>query len=120
MSTARNAKPSKLTLALALSGIVLAGAEAEAGNLTAPFELETTAVLPSGVRNPRFKNIFMPLEQKYGADASVVPLGKPLNKVVTFQDLIDAQAKAEDKNLLQGSAASLGFSTKDSPGRTTG
>src|SRR5690606_35764354 len=93
----------KLMLMLALSGAALTGAGAEAANLTAPFELENTAVLPPGVRNPRFKNIFMPLEAKFGAQGLVEPLGKPLNKVVTFQDLIDAQADPNDKNLMKGS-----------------
>ncbi|HTL11159.1 MAG TPA: hypothetical protein VL588_01645 [Bdellovibrionota bacterium] len=111
----------KASMALGLGVIAAAqSGPAMAANLTAPFDIENTAVLPKGVRNPRFKNIMIPLETKFNDNGVVEPLGQPLNKRVTWNDIVEAQTTTEDKNLVAGSVSSMGMSGTDSPGSTTG
>ncbi|MGE0615522.1 MAG: hypothetical protein AB7P04_07765 [Bacteriovoracia bacterium] len=91
-----------------------------AANLTAPVDLESSAVLPENVRSPQFKNVYMAPEEKFDGSGSVVPLGQPLNKTVSWQDIINAQTTDVDKNLVQGTLGAAGLSVNGSPGATTG
>lgn len=91
-----------------------------AADLRAPFDFETTAVLPQGVRNPRFKNLIMPMDQKFGGSGGVEPLGYKLNKVVSWQDVIDGQTDPTLRAVTEGKIDSLGFSKNGAAGRTAG
>lgn len=91
-----------------------------AGDLRAPFDFETTAVLPQGVRNPRFKNLIMSVDEKFGGSGGVEPLGYKLNKGVSWQDVIDGQTDPTLKAITEGKIASLGFSKSGEAGKTSG
>lgn len=109
---------------VALAGAV-AGTGAYAADLKAPFELETAQVLPSGVRNPRFKNLFMSVEDKFNGAGAVEPLGQKLNKRVSWGDILQTQATEFDRNMIRGVLADSDNGVSDptdegSPGFTTG
>ena len=91
----------------------------EAGNLTSPFELEQTNLLPKGVRNPRFKNIFLGLENKYNPQGAQLPLAAAANKMVTWRDVISAQPTPTDRALIEGTLNAAGIPIESSPGSTT-
>ena len=93
--------------------------DSRAADLKAPFDLETANTLPKGVRNPRFKNVFMSVDGKFDSTGTELPLGNKLNKVVSWQDLKDAQASNEDKAKIDAARSSAGISG-DSPGSTSG
>lgn len=91
-----------------------------AADLKGAFDFETTAVLPAGVRNPRFKNLVMFMDQKWGGNGGVEALGAKLNKNVSWRDVIDGQDDAQLKALTEGKVKSLGMSLDGSAGSTTG
>jgi hypothetical protein len=98
----------------------LMGAAAHAADLKAPFELETTKVLPKKVRNPRIKNLFMDVTSRYNGIGQLEPLGQKLNKVVTFNDLVESKSTQEDKDKVKGLYEGAGFAADQSPGSTSG
>lgn len=113
----KNLKSVGIALLTLLTGF--SSLEALAADLKAPFDLETANTLPKGVRNPRFKNVFMSVDGKFDSNGTELPLGYKLNKVVTWQDLKDAQSTNEDKAKIDAVRASAGI-TGDSPGATSG
>lgn len=99
----------------------------EAGNLTAPFDAETAAVLPPKIRSPRFKFITMGIGDKFDNSGVSLPLGNTLNKTVTWQNLMDNPTNdSVDQQLIAGTAADSAnangrtFSLNNSPGKTVG
>ena len=97
-----------------------AGLVSMAGDLRPPLLLENTQVLPAGVRNPRFIQGFMSVSSRYGDHGATEPLGERLNKNVTWQDVIDAQADEAQKNVVRSVLADNDLSVDGSPGRATG
>lgn len=103
-----------------------AAQSAHGANLTAPFDLENSAVLPPMVRNPRFKLILMNPEMKYSDSGTVIGLGDKLNKAVTFADLTSARStdsseKQAEKAQIAGLMAHDGsLAMSDIAGYTTG
>ena len=91
-----------------------------AGDLKAPFDFENTLVLPANVRNPRFKDLIMFVDERIGGDGTVSPLGNRLNKPVTWKDVVDAQDDSTQKAVLQGYLASKGISGDGTAGATNG
>ena len=105
-------------------------------DLKAPFELETTLVLPKKIRNPRVKQLLMDVGARFNGLGLAEPLGARLNKTVTWQNILDAQKTALDQTQLQGTLLDLksqalsgtiegvssleGFELSGSPGETTG
>ncbi len=65
-----------------------------AGGLSAPFDLDSAARLPQGVRNFRYKLIGTSVAEKYNAVGNIEPLGTAFENSITFQDMIDG---ADDK-----------------------
>lgn len=111
----------KLSFGLSVLVCALGAGSALAGDLKSPFELETAAVLPKGVRNPRFKNLFMQVENRYNGVGQVEPLGQKLNKRVTWADILSSQdddtKRATVKGLLSANSIAL---DGEGPGQTTG
>ena len=93
---------------------------ATAADLRAPFDFESTAVLPQGVRNPRIKDLVIYMDEKFGGNGGVEALGQKLNKTVSWRDVIDGQDDATLKALTQGKVQQLGYGLDDSAGSTTG
>lgn len=60
-------------------------------DLQAPFTLETSQVLPGGIRNPRFIDFSMTAGQRFRSDGSIEPLGALLNRPITWNDVFDSQ-----------------------------
>lgn len=110
-------KPTRDVLVLAAA---LATVSAFALDLKSPFDLETTKVLPKGVRNPRIKNVTMSVDSKYDSLGTALPLGDKLNKTVSWQDIVDAQPDQGKKDDVTGVLAANGIPFDGSPGRTTG
>ncbi len=109
----------KFTIGTVMVALAATGS-AMGADLKAPFELETTKVLPKGVRNPRFKNLFMDVTEKFNGLGQVEPLGQKLNKTVTWADIVSGQKTQLEKTQVLGTMQDLGFAETDSPGRTTG
>lgn len=90
------------------------------GSLTAPFSLESTAVLPAGVRNPRYINVFMSMGQRFGENGQVEPLGERLNKSISWQDVLDAQEDDVQRALIRSTLNDNNLTFDGSPGYATG
>lgn len=91
-----------------------------AGDLKTPIALENTATLPAGVRNPRFINVFAWVGTRFADDGGVEPLGQPLNKVVTWRDVLEAQKESGKLESVGGLLRSNRLTEDGSPGSTTG
>lgn len=100
--------------------ITVLASPAFALDLRAPFELENAKVLPAKIRNPRVKNIFTAITGRYDTDGIEQPLGARLNKVISWNDLVNAQATETDKNKVIGLRDAAGLDPNGSPGATTG
>ncbi|MEO5971075.1 MAG: hypothetical protein ABIQ95_14195 [Bdellovibrionia bacterium] len=108
-----------LSFCLAVS--VLDGVkEASALDLTAPFYLENPLVLPPGVRNPRFANIFMSVDSKFNGAGVSEPLGNPLNKRIKWSEIVDVQKRPSDRSMIRSALNDLGLDYDGSPGSSTG
>lgn len=107
-------------IGLVFAGVLTAGS-ALAADLKAPFELETSQVLPPGVRNPRIKNLFMSVENRFNGTGAAEPLGQKLNKVITWGDILAAQDTDDDRALVEGFLQKNGISPdRGGPGSSTG
>ncbi|MBL7717114.1 MAG: hypothetical protein JNL01_16745 [Bdellovibrionales bacterium] len=99
----------------------LATHSAMALDLRAPFELESTKVLPKKIRNPRFKNVFTSITGRFSGDGIEQPLGQRLNKTVSWNDVINAQPTQADKDSIVGILNDAGLTDLNaSPGQTSG
>lgn len=106
-----------------LLGLVVCvlGSLSHAMDLRAPFELENAKTLPAKIRNPRFKNVFTSITGRFDGTGSELPLGNKLNKVVTWNDVLEAQPSQDEKTILQGMLNTAGVTDNNtSPGSTTG
>src|SRR5690349_5119717 len=88
--------------ALVLAAFAAASWPALAGDLKAPLDLESTAVLPAGRGNPRFKQVLMWVDQKYNGLGQSEPLGRKLNKTVSWNEVVRSQKDPIDQNQLRG------------------
>lgn len=92
----------------------------QAGGLAAPFEVESTAVLPSSIRNPRYKNVNTWVDEKFNSFGKKESLGSKLNKMVDWNAIISSQSNETKKNLLKGTLDNQNLSSADSVGNITG
>lgn len=101
--------------------VVLAvlSAQAHAVDLAAPFGLETTKVLPKGVGNPRFIDVFTGVDEKFNGLGNVEPLGQPLFKTVSWDQVMTTQVDDAKRATIQG-LIQAGSLQGLSPGNTTG
>lgn len=89
-------------------------------NVTAPFELENTMVLPVNVRNPRVRAINFGIEDRFGPNGELEPLGKKLNKAVLWSDVLEALATSEERASAEGILEKYGLTETPGPGETLG
>jgi hypothetical protein len=115
----RNTSLFKITVVQAALTLSLGG-PSFAANLSAPFSLESTQTLPSGVRNPRFLNVFTNIDTKYDNEGGLAPLGDRLNKRISWQDVLDAQSDESQKNLVKSVLADTNQTIDGSPGNASG
>ncbi len=94
--------------------------QAQAGSLFVPFTLDSTEVLPKGVRNLAIAGFTTQITDGQNGFGTVQPIGGGLNKSVTWGDLIRAQKSGYDRNSLQGYVESKGYSMGDVVGRSSG
>jgi hypothetical protein len=97
--------------------LVLFTLQLDAANLSTPFDLESTGTLPSGIRNPRYKHLFVQIQDKFDNLGLALPLDAGLNKKVTWADAMKSLPK-KDQVLLEGALAKEGQTLNDSPGST--
>lgn len=89
-------------------------------DLTAPYYIETAQVLPAGVWDPQFLNVAMSIDSRFDGAGQVQPLGAPLNKNLTWQDLIGSQKSPKQQELVQATIKYSGVNPDGGPGSTTG
>jgi hypothetical protein len=92
---------------------------AHAVDLSSPFGLETTKVLPKGIGNPRFIDITTGVDTKFNGLGLSEPLGAPLFKVVTWDQVMQTQVDDAKRATIQGVIQANGLQGL-SPGNTTG
>ncbi len=110
-----------LSLGLFLVASIFGGVkEAHALNLSSPFYLENPLLLPPGVKNPRFTNIFMSVDSKFNGSGDVTPLGERLNKEIKWSEIVDAQKRHSEKSMVRSVLNDLGLNYDGSPGNATG
>lgn len=100
--------------------LLLVGTSLQAANITAPFEVEQSATLPKKVRNPRFRNVFIMMEDRFSDAGKVEPLAAKLNRPITFKEIINNQPDETQKNLVRGTLLANGISEDGIAGSTTG
>src|SRR5690349_15498696 len=74
-----------------LGALFLVGAPSAvvfAQDLLEPFALDNADTLPRNVRNPHFITIFGSTTSRYGSGGAIEGLGEPLNKLVTWKDVL--------------------------------
>ncbi len=108
-----------LKFAVGLSLVLQGTTRALALDLTAPIALESSQVLPGGVKDPRFLNILMSIDTKFDGAGQSVPLGDPLNQQVRWTDVISIQSNV-DAGAVRSTLRSAGLDANGSPGSTTG
>lgn len=64
------------------------------------FAIESTKVLPKGVRNFTFKSVYTSVHDKTDESGSFQPIAKPLEKEMSFRKIVDGE-KGINKMLLQ-------------------
>ncbi len=101
-------------------GVCLLPVFGEAGNLSTPFESESTAVLPAKIRSPRVKLISGAVESSFDQDGNLNGLGNSMNKRVTWGDVINNQTTETKKNLVRGALQDAGINENTTVGSTTG
>jgi hypothetical protein len=106
----------KFTLVLAAA----ITAPAFAGDLVAPPALDTAQVLPAGVRNPRFLDVFVTIDSKFGGGGALEPLGQPLDKPITWADVLKTQPDGARRQEILGMRKDAGLDGTTSPGSTSG
>lgn len=94
---------------------------ADAGDLKAPFELESAAVLPKGVGNPRLKNLWMGIDARYSDAGVAEPLGQKLNKRLGWGDVLDGADNDAQRAEIRGVLQAYGIDEDGGgPGATSG
>jgi hypothetical protein len=91
-----------------------------AGNLSVPAAFDNAKVLPKGIRNLRFNQVYAEANDKFSSNGTTVSVGTALNVNVTYNKLIDGLDSSIERGVLQGY---LGVQDKDLnsvAGQTTG
>jgi hypothetical protein len=109
-------------LAVALLGwsILVATSQGYCGDLGAPFSLDSSAVLPKGIRNVRLTTLTTAVDNQYNAQGNVQPLGASINKAITFKRLTGSVDNLSERAALEGTIEGMGYSLEDEAGHTFG
>src|SRR4051812_1136908 len=92
---------------------------AQAGELTSTFSLETTKVLPAGIRNPRYIEVFTGIDGKYSGLGQGEALGQPLFRPVTWNLVLKTQDDDGKRATVAGLVQANGLQGENA-GTTTG
>lgn len=97
----------------------------QAANLQVPFELENADVLPAHVGNPRLKSFSTVVDTKYNGSGNIESLSTPLNRTLSWQDVLKSQGTTADGDVKRASIRSIldaaGLNvTEGGPGSTSG
>ena len=102
-------------------GLVMGFASlAQAGDLGAPFSLDSAAVLPKGIRNVRITNLTTAVDNQYNTTGNLQPLGASINKTISFKRLTGSIDSLSERAALEGTIEGSGYSLNDSAGQTFG
>ena len=99
---------------------VAVAASLQAADLKPAFILNDARVLPSGVRNLSYKNLFLSADQKFGDSGYSVTLADPLFRQVTFRDILFGTKDPVERGSLEQVMMSMGAKESDTFGSTTG
>lgn len=100
--------------------LVLAGFKSHAGDLKPLFFMPTAKVLPKGIRNFNYNGLSSSANEKFGDDKVNGPLARPLEKNLTFQNIIDGKVDSDEKAAILQVMATTGSNLDDTFGQTTG
>ncbi|MBT3983265.1 MAG: hypothetical protein HOE90_18065 [Bacteriovoracaceae bacterium] len=107
-------KTSSIGISLILSSSILAG------NLTAPIDMESAAVLPKGIRNVRVKGVGTKIGDKFDNDGNSVPIGNDMNSVITVERIYEGETDDVKASKTMTIATLEGIGHSDSLGNSTG
>lgn len=88
-------------------------------NSSQSFSLEKTAVLPKGVRSVSVRQIHTTVREKYNMGGTKDPIAKPLNKNLTFGDIVKKES-GDKKLLLKSFLDRYNLNLTDSAGQFKG
>jgi hypothetical protein len=91
-----------------------------ASDIATTVMLESTAVLPKGVRNFSYKGITGKATDRYNNAGEVKILADPFFKKVTFGDVVTGKDEPEKRGLLEGLLKDKKFDEGQEVGQTTG
>ncbi len=91
----------------------------EAAILTVPYDIQDTSVLPSDIRSPRFKSLFLSATDLYNQQGQRFSLGADFHKAIGWNDVVDSQSGMV-KILLEGSIKALNFKEDSIVGKLQG
>ena len=100
--------------------LLLASSIAQSATLFAPFSMDSTEVLPKGIRNLTVATFTTGISDAKNGWSNDKPVGDAFNKAVTWGDLVNAQKAGYDRNSLQGYLQSKGYAMSDVVGSGTG
>ncbi len=100
--------------------LVLMSSTLQAAGLFAPFTMDSTEVLPKGIRNLTVASFSTDISDSKNGWSNDVPVGGAMNKNVTWGDLVNAQKAGYERNSLQGYVQSKGYSMGESVGSALG
>jgi hypothetical protein len=89
-------------------------------DLKPPFIFNNAKVLPQGVRNLSYKGALIDGNQKYSDTGSIVSLAEPLQKNISFQELMDGKTDPTEKGAILQAMNSIGANPSDTFGQTQG
>lgn len=91
-------------------------------DLSAPYFIDNTQVVPPGVRVFRFVNIGMSVDSMYNASGQIRKLGADFTQPIQWKDLINNQQSELEKGLLLATLkkSNINLSQPGGPGMTSG
>ncbi len=100
--------------------LLLISSMAQSATLFAPFTLDSTEVLPKGIRNLTIASFTTDISDAKNGWSNDKPVGDAFNKAVLWDDLVNAQKAGYERNSLQGYVQSKGYKMTDIVGTATG
>jgi len=97
-------------LALSLVGLV-------STSCSSAFAAEDAKVMPAKIRRMTFRYVGTEISEKSDGGFHSLPLSRPLNKALTFRDILKGEKDAVKRSLTSGFLTSEGFSPGDSVGQ---
>lgn len=89
------------------------------GGLSTPFDLESAAVLPEGIRNARFRGMYISAGQNFNGGGQLQSLATPLNQKISWKKVLDGFNNPTDKQVLSRLMTMSGIDTSGIAGYST-